>query len=58
MTRSEVNAYLDDGFWSALDLWWRWRTFGNQWPLSGGWAEQPAHIVEVIETAEAAYRGS
>ena len=55
--RSEVNEYLDDWFWSALDVWYRWRTFGGL-PFSGGWAEQPAHLVYVIEIADAAYKGN
>lgn len=57
MWRSEVDEYLDSHFWSALDLWWRWKVLGG-YPFSGGWAEQPAYVVEVIETAEAAYRGA
>jgi len=54
--RSEVGDWVDGWFWSALDVWWRWRMFGGL-PFSGGWAEQPAHIVEAIETAEVAYKG-
>lgn len=53
--RSEVGQWVDDWFWSVLDLWWRWKTFGAL-PFSGGWAEQPAHMIEAIETAEAAYK--
>jgi hypothetical protein len=55
--RSEVNEYLDDWFWSAFDVWYRWRMF-NGLPFSGGWAEQPAHLVDIIETAEAAHKGA
>jgi len=36
-------------------VWWRWRTLGCL-PFSGGWAEQPAHLVSVIEEVEAAYK--
>ncbi|ADK81602.1 hypothetical protein [Sediminispirochaeta smaragdinae] len=53
--RSEVNEYLDDWFWSAFGLWYRYKLFGAL-PFSGGWAELPAFIVEIIETAEGAYR--
>ncbi|ADK81118.1 hypothetical protein [Sediminispirochaeta smaragdinae] len=53
--RSEVNEYLDDWFWSAFSLWYRYKLFGAL-PFSGGWAELPAFIIEIIETAEAAYR--
>lgn len=55
--RSEVNDYLDEWFWGAFDVWYRWRMFAAM-PFSGGWAEQPAPIVEIIETAEAAYRSN
>lgn len=54
--RSEVPEYCDERFYSALDIWYRWRMFGNALPFAGGWAEQPAHIVTVIETLEAAYK--
>ena len=54
--RSEVARWADEWFWSVLDLWWRWRTLQSL-PFSGGWAEQPAHMVEAIESAEAAYKG-
>lgn len=53
--RSEVNDYLDAWFWSAFDVWHRWKLFGCL-PFAGGWAEQPAHLVQIIESAEAAYR--
>lgn len=55
--RSEINAYLDDWFWSAFDVWYRWKTFGGL-PFTGGWAEQPAHLLMVIEEAEAAFKGA
>lgn len=55
MRRSEVNEYLDVWFWSVLDLWWRWRMF-QALPFSGGWAEQPAHLIAAIEEAESAYK--
>lgn len=53
--RSELGEWLDDWFWSCLDLWWRWKTLGSL-PFSGGWAEQPGHLTEIIETAEAAHK--
>lgn len=55
MWRSEVNEYLDPWFWSAFDLWYRWKVFGS-FPFGGGWAEQPAHMVEIIEAAELAHK--
>lgn len=53
--RSEAREWADDWFFSCLDLWWRWRTFGGL-PFAGGWADQPSHMVEIIETAEAAWK--
>ena len=53
--RSSVGDWCDDYFFSCLDLWWRWKTFGSL-PFSGGWAEQPSHLTEIIETAEAAHK--
>ena len=55
--RSEAKQWADEWFFSCLDLWWRWRTFGAL-PFAGGWAEQPAHMVEIIETAEAAFKAN
>jgi len=52
--KSQVAEYVDEHFWSVVDVWNRWKTLGMM-PFSGGWAEQPAHLVEAIETAEAAY---
>jgi len=52
--KSQVGEYVDEHFWSVLDVWRRWKTLGMM-PFSGGWAEQPAHLVEAIETAEMAY---
>ena len=42
-------------FWSGLELWSKWRLFDGM-PFSGGWAEQPAHIVDMINTVERAYK--
>jgi hypothetical protein len=53
--RSEIDSYLDDWAWSVIDLWHRWKMF-VMFPFAGGWADQPAHMVEAIETAEAAYK--
>lgn len=53
--RSEVAEWCDDWLMSVIDLWWRWDAF-NGLPFAGGWAEQPAHIMEAIETAHAAYK--
>jgi len=44
----------DDYNKSCIVLWQRWRLFGL--PFTGGWAEQPAHVAQVIETLEYVYR--
>lgn len=53
--KSEVAEWCDDWFFSCLDLWYRWKMFGCL-PFTGGWAEQPAHLVEIIETLQTAYK--
>jgi hypothetical protein len=53
--RSQVDEYCDDEFWSGLDLWSKWRVFEGM-PFAGGWAEQPAHIVDMIGTIERAFK--
>ena len=53
--KSEVQRWCDEWFWSALELWSNWRTLGCM-PFAGGWAEQPAHLVEVIMAVEGAYK--
>jgi len=51
--RSEVGNYLDDWFWSCFEIWAKYRRFG--FPFSGGYAEQHAHLIELIEAAELAF---
>ena len=48
--RSEIPEYVDDCFWACADIWGRYRQFGL--PFAGGWAEQPAHIIDAIEAIE------
>lgn len=54
--RRQLKYFLDDWFYSA---WAVWRKFhlGLGLPYAGGWAEQPKHIVDIIEAFEEAYRG-
>jgi hypothetical protein len=53
--KSEVPGICDRAFWAAFDVWYRWKLYGL--PFGGlGWADHPAHLLEVIETAEAANR--
>jgi hypothetical protein len=54
LRRSEVGQWCDEWFWSAFDVWWRWKIHGT-YPFGGGWAEIPAQITEVIDVMESAY---
>ncbi len=49
--RYQVKYFLDDWFWSAYGLWQRFN-LGFGLPYGGGWAEQPSHIVWIIEAFE------
>lgn len=48
--RREIPPLFTDSFWKAVQIWQRWRKLGM--PFSGGWAEQPTHIVEIIDMLE------
>lgn len=54
--RSEVGQYCDEQFWDVLGIWHRWKRFGFPW--TGGWAEQPAYLVDLIDMVEDAINGS
>lgn len=47
---SQIPDYVDGELYSAVNLWNRWKSFGL--PFGGGWAEQPAHVVDAIEAVE------
>ena len=51
--KHEYDDYTGPDVDGAIDLWWRWKTFGSL-PFAGGWADQPAYIVDVLEVAEVA----
>ena len=40
-------------FWECVAIWRRYRTLGL--PYAGGWAEQPAHLIRIIELFENCY---
>jgi len=48
--KSEIPEYVDEQFWSCANVWSRYKQFGL--PFTGGWAEQPAHIIDAIEAVE------
>ena len=45
----DIAAILSDegGAHDAISFFLRWRMMG--WPYLGGWAEQPARLVEIVE---------
>lgn len=50
VVNSEIPDYVDDELWSAVNLWNRYKAYGL--PFGGGWAEQPAHLVDAIDAVE------
>jgi hypothetical protein len=52
--RRRIPELFDDRFYSALVLFNRFRVFGL--PFAGGWAEQPAQVVDVLDALESASR--
>jgi hypothetical protein len=52
--RRRIPELFDDRFYSALVLFNRFRVFGL--PFAGGWAEQPAQVVDVLEALDGASR--
>ena len=53
--RSAIPQYVTPTFWALFRVWHRYH-IGLGLPYSGGWAEQPAHLVDVIELYESLYR--
>ena len=45
--RKELASYLDEYFWSAMELYCMTETLKSL-PFAGGWAEQPAEIITVL----------
>ena len=54
VTKAEIPYYVDDDLWACITLWNRWKDYGL--PFTGGWAEQPAHLVDAIEGVEQGVR--
>jgi hypothetical protein len=48
--RADIPKYLTPKVYAAIDLWQKWKLFGM--PFAGGWAEQPAIYMDVIERLE------
>lgn len=45
--RAKIPEYLNEYYFSCVRIWNRYKRFG--FPFDGGWAEQPAYIIEAIE---------
>lgn len=50
MRRDEIPSYFTGENVSRIEFYYRYKTFG--WPYAGGWAEQPAHLVDIVELLE------
>lgn len=46
---------MDDEFWSGYDIWNKTRLTGLFPVGSGGWAERPNYLVELITAYQAEY---
>lgn len=49
--RAKIPEYFSAENVEAINLYTRYKLFG--FPFAGGWAEQPARVMDVIETLEA-----
>jgi len=54
--RGDVATMFDEYARTALDIWAYYHRFGL--PYSGGWAEQPAVLMDVISAIEEEYHGT
>lgn len=48
--RHKIPEYFTPSVYSILSVYYKYKMFG--WPWSGGWGEQPAYLVDIIETLE------
>lgn len=48
--RYDIPAILNDPVVYYLKLWKQYKRYG--WPYAGGWAEQPAVYVDIIDAIE------
>ncbi|MFA5376861.1 MAG: hypothetical protein WC455_14015 [Dehalococcoidia bacterium] len=48
--RSEIPSYLVYDNQKKIEFYWKYKVFG--WPYAGGWAEQPAYLLDIIELLE------
>jgi len=52
--RAKIPEYCTAEAAGAIGLWQNWKMFGM--PFAGGWAEQPAVVMDVLEVLEAEWR--
>jgi hypothetical protein len=48
--RDEISSYFTEELARRIEFYYRYKAFG--WPYAGGWAEQPAHLVDIVELLE------
>jgi hypothetical protein len=48
--RARIPEYLNNENGAKLAFYSRYKAFG--WPFAGGWAEQPAYLLDIIERLE------
>jgi hypothetical protein len=52
--RCEMHAYLDQNFYEMYQEWLRYRRYGFRY--NGGWAEQPAPYVDILDIFESEFQ--
>ena len=50
--RYKIPEYFNDYYYSCLQLYNRYMSYGLPW--SGGWAENPAYILDIIDAFKGA----
>ena len=48
--RTHIKGYFNDFYHSGMQIYNRYKRFGL--PYSGGWAEQPEYLLDIIECFE------
>ena len=52
--RADIPKYRTEEAMTAIQLWSNYKCFGL--PFAGGWAEQPAVVMDVLEVLENEWR--
>jgi hypothetical protein len=47
INRADIPSYWTQYYYSALRIFYRYKRFGL--PFSGGWAQQPAYLIDMLE---------